>query len=270
MRKTITDAHANWRGRGNPFKGVYSSFDEFTTTSLSAEQDQVTAAVAAALESVQLLKLPGLVEMRRARVLLPAVAAMLGSGPLKILDFGGAAGADFGHLLCAMGADVDVQYTVVDLPAVCEAGRAIWANDKRISFASELPLPEARFDLIYSWGAIQYLNDVPALLKSFVEYSPRAILIVGSPFAERSFVRMQTNQSVGYPQWVISLPETEKIMLDAGYSLKCRLATGENYDVDNYPEEYRVPDYAALLFVSPNIDSPATSENSNDVVSSIV
>src|SRR5215472_10999622 len=49
--------------------------------------------------------------------------------------------------------------------------------------------------------------------KAITDYSPRAILIAGSPFTSgKAFVRAQVNQSARFPQWVLSLVDVERCM----------------------------------------------------------
>ena len=236
-----------------PFSGVYSTFDEVSGSMRAAEGDQAAAAargIAGAPSFDEATKLP---RLRRAHSLMPLAVAMLASGrpaaPFRILDFGGAAGVDYANLLSAVHLDIDVRYHVVDLPAVCAVGRARWQHDARVSFDDALP-PSAAFDLVYSWSSIHYVPDPLGLLGQFAIYQPAAILLAGSPFTPgRAFVRAQVNQSVPFPQWVLSLPEVENCMREKGYGLVYHVAGEDDYNVDNYATEYRVPNSASLLFL---------------------
>jgi putative methyltransferase (TIGR04325 family) len=144
-----------------------------------------------------------------------------------------------------------VRYHVVDIPAMCEAGRKLWPNDPDITFGEDLPAEGERFDIVYAWGAIHYLPDPLALLRDFTRYEPKIVLFAGSPFADRAFVRAQgqpTPGAVRYPQWVISLPEAQRVMAEAGYRLAFRATDDTTYDVDNFDAEHRVGHSAMLLF----------------------
>jgi len=236
-----------------PFSGVYATFDEVSGSMRVAEGDQAAAAargIAGGPRFDEATKLP---RLQRARSLLPLAVAMLASGrlaaPFRILDFGGAAGVDYANLLSAVHLNIDVRYYVVDLPAVCAVGRARWQHDARVSFDETLP-PSAAFDLVYSWSSIHYVPDPLRLLGQFAIYQPAAILLAGSPFTSgRAFVRAQVNQSVPFPQWVLSLPDVEHCMREKGYGLVYHVAGEDDYNVDNYPPEYRVPNSASLLFL---------------------
>lgn len=251
LRKSITDVRANWRGRKPAFDGVHSSFDEFAAGMIVAEDDQIRAAEAALKESRAAKPRLGLLHHRGGRSALSQSVALLGANgsKVRVLDFGGAAGADFNNLLISNGADANVDYHVVDFPGVCRAGERLWAGEDRISFSPELPVDGELFDVVYSWGAVQYAPDPIALVTSFARYRPSVILVIGTAFSDRGFVRKQVNQSRPFPHWVLSLPEAERALDAAGYRLACRQAVGEPRNVDNFPPDYQVPDYASLLFV---------------------
>jgi putative methyltransferase (TIGR04325 family) len=147
-----------------------------------------------------------------------------------------------------LGQNIAVEYHVVEMPGVCKAGREMWRDDPRVSFSSSMPAATEKFDLVYSWGSIHYLPDPLDLMRSFTAYDPQAILIVGSPFADKAFVRGQVNQSVPFPGWVIGLPDAERIMQESGYALTLKVAGDEIYNVENFDEAHRVAHSASLLF----------------------
>jgi putative methyltransferase (TIGR04325 family) len=237
-----------------PFSGVYASFEDMLGTIKVAEDDQAAGAqrnVARGPSRDEATKLP---RLRRARSLLPLVAAVLAakrptSKPLRILDFGGAAGIDFANLIAAIRDTSNIRYYVVDFPKVCAVGRAKWRDDARISFHDAMPA-SSEFDLIYGWSSIHYVADPLQLLTQFTTYSPSAILIAGSSFTSgKAFVRAQVNQSAPFPHWVLSLDDVERRMSGCGYCLAYHVTGEDDYNVDNYPPAYRVPNSASLLFL---------------------
>ena len=168
--------------------------------------------------------------------------------PLRILDFGGAAGVDFANLLKSISDCPDVQYGVVDLPEVCVFGKRYWADDRRLVFYDSMPQQGERFDLIYSSWALQYVDDPLALLEKFTAYHAKAILIINVPFTRGApFVRVQTNKMLR--SWVLSLPDTEEVMRKNGYALRFHVAGDVDHNVDNYAAEYRVSNVSNLLFL---------------------
>lgn len=237
-----------------PFSGVYTSFDALSGTMKVAESDQAAAARRGISRGPSLDEATNLPRLRRSHSLMPlAVATLVATRrttqPFRVLDFGGAAGVDFANLISAIHPNIDFRYHVIDFPAVCAVGRGKWQNDARISFDDTLP-SSATFDLVYGWSSIHYVPDPLQLLGQFVSYHPAAILITGSPFTSgRAFVRAQVNQAVPFPQWVLSFPEVERWMHEQGYDLVYRVAGEDDYNVDNYPPKYRVPNSASLLFL---------------------
>jgi putative methyltransferase (TIGR04325 family) len=237
-----------------PFSGVYASFAEVGGEMKVAENDQAEAAKRGVAKGPPLDEATNLPKLRRAHSLMPLVAALLASRPqanrpLRVLDFGGAAGVDFINLIAAARLTTDIRYHVVDLPKVCAVGRMKWQGDERIVFEDALP-ETGEFDLVYGWSSIQYMPDPLQLLQKFASYAPAAILLAGSPFtAGKAFVRAQVNQSIPFPQWVLSLPAVERRMAESGYDLVYHVAGEEDYNVDNFQPEYRVPSSASLLFV---------------------
>ena len=237
-----------------PFSGVYASFNAIPGTMKAAESDQAATAARGIVRGPSLDEATKLPRLRRAHSLMPLAVATLATNrqatrPFRILDFGGAAGVDYANLISAVHPGIDIRYYVVDFPAVCAVGRTKWQHDVRISFTDTLP-PSAAFDLVYGWSSIHYVADPLQLLGQFAGYQPTAILLAGSPFTSgRAFVRAQVNQSVPFPQWVLSLPEVEHCMRERGYDLVYRVAGEDDYNVDNYAPEYRVPNSASLLFL---------------------
>jgi putative methyltransferase (TIGR04325 family) len=237
-----------------PFSGVYASFGAVLGTMKAAEDNMVEAATRGISRAPRFDESTKLPHLRRAHSLMPLVTALLANQqqagqPFRILDFGGAAGVDFANLLAALRATADIRYRVIDLPKVCVVGRARWQHDTRISFDHTLPA-SAEFDLVYGWSSIQYVPEPLELLTRFASYSPKAILLAGSHFtAGKAFVRAQVNLPVPFPQWVLNLADVERRMSECGYRLAYHVAGDEDYNVDNYPPAYRVPNSASLLFL---------------------
>ena len=222
---------------------VYRSFAECPDVSYPDE----TSSFRFAADGLRLrVGANGLACFSRAHDLLPIAASMIG-GPLRVLDFGGSGGIDFKGLINST--DLDARYTIVETPAICRAGRKLW-NDDRIAFCEDLP--EGQFDIVYAWGAIHYVPDPIALMKSFAAYRPKAIMILNSPFSEQAFVRVQVNRGkYRMPAWVISMPQTCRVMAECGYRLAFKSTVPGEHTVSNFAPEYRVAEDANLLFVGP-------------------
>jgi putative methyltransferase (TIGR04325 family) len=243
MLRIIADTKRHWKYRRPSYTGAYSSFDEATASRPPKENPWWASYVVTVLG-----RPPNLLG---SRMLLPVVAATLGleTNTLNILDFGGGGGFDFRNLLAVLGKNVAVNYTVVDQPNVCEAARAKWADEPRISFRDELPPFSTFFDLVYSFSALQYMRDPLALVAQLASYAARAVLIAGVPFGEQAFVRKETTRGLDTPSWVVSLSETAKQMEKSGYRLALTLPGEEWWNVDNYSGDQKVGRMSAMLFL---------------------
>lgn len=266
VRRSLAAAMFYYRKRKPPFRGVHENFSEIPRTP-AWDADRWSDASRRWAETWRRQigrRLPESPQVSRA--LLPMAVSLLGMGrsaPLRILDFGGAAGADFANLLAALGnPDLDVRYLVVDTAGCCAAGSEFWAGDARIAFATDLPGEEARFDIVYAAGALNLVEDFRALLARFTSWRPACILIVRTSIYEGpSFVRRQTNMGPGLdnPQWALGLGDLESVLRDRGYDLAYRGFAEDLYNVDNYPPERRAGRTVNLLFLRRDATPPTLS-----------
>lgn len=177
-----------------------------------------------------------------------------GKNGLRILDFGGAGGLDYGYLRAMTGdACPRLAYHVVDVPGACDGGKRAWEGDPRITFSSDLPPSSERFDLVYAYSAIHCVPDYKTLLTGLARYGARVMLFCKHPVHEgRAFVRKQVNMGVGreVPQWVLSLPEMQAILKAHEYTLLFRASGEDLYNVDNYDGQYRVEGTLNMVFAN--------------------
>lgn len=235
------------------FYGVFSSFDDVPKSVGYHDNTWIEASVKEVercrAEIGKLLPNSSAVS----KSLLPVVSSLLAmnKSPVRILDFGGAAGLDFANLMALTGGAIDFKYHVVDMPEVCESAQKIWADDPRISFSSELP-SSGEFDLVYAYGAIHYVEDYKNLMLKFASYKPAAMLFCKHPIhTGNTFVRCQTNlgPNLQLPQWALSLQEISDILQNLGYSLTLRAKGEDVYNVDNYDDPHKVDGGLNLLYL---------------------
>jgi putative methyltransferase (TIGR04325 family) len=234
-----------------PFVGVSSSFwtvpDHLGYGSEKWVKDARNTALAARKEPPDL----GLLRAKRpSKNALPLVAAML-SQPgrtLRVLDFGGGAGAD-GGMLTAIPA-LEFRYHVVDLAPVVEAGREVWADRREVTFSAELPPPDSRFDLVYAWSAVQYVPEPFALFDRFVDYEPTAILLAFHQIAASTFVTGQVNLGPQpIPQWVFGLDALTSHFATRGYRFALGAWSNKQFTQDAFDLDHRKAGMADLLFL---------------------
>jgi putative methyltransferase (TIGR04325 family) len=251
IRRTIGAARSSFASRKPPFHGVYKDFSGIKQTLGYDDQGWADSSKFAAMRARSQIgeRIPSL--MPHSKSLLPMLVT-LRKGPVRILDFGGAAGLDFGNIAASLGAILEnVSYVVVDKAGTCEAGCSIWKNE-RITFIFELPPEFERFDIVYAYSSLQYLNDFREGLRKFAAYQPEAILLCHHPVHfGKSFVRCQSNMgaSLQVPQWVFGFDDLTEAMLAHGYHLGFREWTTAEYNVDNYEDDYKAGRTANLMFV---------------------
>jgi len=233
---------------GKQFAGVYDSFDDLHNDASEEAWAANALAHARAPKIDPATNFPVLIKEHALPALAVSLLSTMTSDGVRVLDFGGGAGIDFLNLTYALPVMPPLSYTVVELPAVCAAGRERWRSDERITFLDALPAAGTSFDLIWSWCAIQYVPRPLDVLARFVTYRPRAMLLVSIPVTAgpRSFVRNQVTGNI--PQWVLNCRDIEA-SIAPGYRIAGHWSTDDDLNVDGTPEPYRVPNMSSLLFL---------------------
>jgi putative methyltransferase (TIGR04325 family) len=254
VRRSLAQARRLYAVRKPPFEGVYADFREVPSTGAWDSriwiQESLRSAEAARRQIGKALP--------DTRALLPLLTAgfvaenhAASDAPLRILDFGGGAGQDYAALKASMTLGRELRYQVVDTPACCEAGGALWRGDPGISFAAELPDNASRFDIVLASSSLFYAENFRELLRVFSGYHPALMLFGKTPVHEgASFVRAQTNLGGGLriPHWVIGFEDLKEALELHGYALVYRTYDDNAYNAENYPEEYRVDRTAQFVF----------------------
>jgi putative methyltransferase (TIGR04325 family) len=257
LRQSLAWARFFYGKRKPTFQGTYSRFDQAPAGPVwRARPWTESSRVHAEKWRHQIGKaIPE--SMQPSKALLPLLAASFGAGrpgrTIRILDFGGAGGIDYAHLLAALGDSpgLDIRYHVVDMPESCEAGKKVWGDDPRISFSPELPDASERFDIVYAFCSLFLVEDFRGLLETLSGYRPSLMLFCKTPIHEGpSFVRRQVNlgKEMENPQWVLGLGDLIEVMEKNGYSLTYRGHGEDSYNVDNYDAAHQVGRMTNILF----------------------
>jgi putative methyltransferase (TIGR04325 family) len=139
--------------------------------------------------------------------------------PLRILDFGGGLGIGYMTLSESIShRSGAIEYTIVEIPEVCETGRGLFAGG-RVTFLDSLP-SEGEFDLVHSASALQYIEDWPQVLDSLSDYGAEYILL-SDVFAGSipTFVTLQNYYGSRIRHWFLNLDELLKVISSLGYQL---------------------------------------------------
>jgi putative methyltransferase (TIGR04325 family) len=121
--------------------------------------------------------------------------AATGRSSLSVLDWGGGIG-HYAVIARATLPEVSIDYTVLDLPSLCAAGRTVLSDVHFTSDAEECL--SHHYDLIFVSGSLQYAADWQRLLRRFAASAGRWVFLSRTPIARGpSFVVVQRPHSAG-------------------------------------------------------------------------
>lgn len=242
----VAGARLNWEGVYPHFGDVPAKGPGFDDDAWADDTRRLTEHTLA--ECAGTGKLPPVIGDN---ALLPLLAVAAGNaGRLKVLDFGGGAGISFVHLVATLSRPERIEYHIVESRRLCEQGAHLFAGDARIRFHSSLPSALPELDIVYINSAMQYVEDYRALLEALCRLSPRFILLARcSAGVTPTFATAQTNHPGSrIPCWFVNVREIESVLERSGYSLKFMARSSYQFDLSNFPEEYRLSSACNLIF----------------------
>lgn len=141
---------------------------------------------------------------------------------VRILDIGGGVGQTIPYVL-----QHAVHYTVVDGPHNAQLGGVLFANFAQVSFATCIPKNNT-FNMVVINGALQYVQDWVALLKTARALGASALYIGRLPLGVKctlhdlqNIVMGQPPISVGYARrWMFARHDFDHAIRDAGWQLE--------------------------------------------------
>jgi putative methyltransferase (TIGR04325 family) len=231
------------------WKGVYAGFREVP----AAGAGHATAAhIERTARMTREVRESGAIPAEYGLLPLVATLAARDAPRISVLDVGGGLGIGYVALRASAPALPKVEYVVVDVPEVCAAGAAFFADDRAITFQSALPGDEAvgTFDLVQFCSSLQYVEDYAAMLARVCAYRARFIYLLKIPVG--GFPTFATGQynlpdSV-VPVWFFNEAELVRLLAHGGYRLVYRGTHDRVYDTTNFDPAHRVRQYAHLLF----------------------
>lgn len=248
-----------WEGVYSHYRDVPGHGEGYHGAELAARTYKLTEELLAAWhdgEGSPLPPFPG-----GAHAPLALVASVLGGrqGRVRVLDFGGGMGIGFVHLLASVQAGTELRYDVVETSVMCEGGRRLFANDRRIGFHTELPErpPAGELDIVYISSALQYVEDYAGLLGELCAYGARHILLTNLSAGEvPTYAAAQRNlRGMRLPHWFLNISEVVELMEAGRYTLAFASLGDREYDQRNLPPACRVRHSCNLLFTQ--VDSAA-------------
>ncbi len=243
------------------WEGVYASFDAAPAAGpgfdgptwrerslLSARDALVRLAAGESLDY----------SLRQRNAIMPSVVAVLlgGQAGVRLLDFGGGLGTAFVVLSSALGGEIArVDYCVVEVESICQAGRELFAAGPRPRFEPELPKAET-FDVVQASSSMQYIEDWRSVVRQLAAYRARYLvfgdLLIGD-FA--SYVTLQNYYGSRIRSQFLNAKDFIGEVERHGYKLALRSACDTRIlgadgplPMDNFPPQLRVERTSHLLF----------------------
>ncbi len=248
----------------NVWEGVYSSFAEADSTGPGFDGDiwrkRSIQAGREFLTQVERGK-PLDYSLSQRNALLPVVAAMLlaRQARVQILDFGGGPGYGLMVLMDALvvNARSRIDYHVVDVKNICEAGKELFSDSEAPVFHSDLPSSsEASFDLVHTSSTMQYIKDWRTMVGLLASYrAPYLVFEDVFVGAFPTYVTVQNYYGSRIPHWFFNfrefVDEVEKQGYDLLLRMPCHVKVLGKYGplpMANFSGKYQLSNKSNLLF----------------------
>lgn len=184
---------------------------------------------------------------------LPFVASLAepsGRG-LRILDFGGGVGTSYVQLAAMLPRGRIVDFTVVENPAVCAAGKDLFAAEESMHFRTAMPSPPERFDIVHFGSSLHYVEDWKGVVAAAAALQPEYILFADLPAAEnRTFVTLQNFHGRRIPVHFWNAEEFVGYVEGLKYELRLRsrYRADRTLSTANFDDEHRLGYTSQLIF----------------------
>lgn len=176
-----------------------------------------------------------------------ALGRSQGSGPISVLDYGGALGHHY-VLARRLFPELEFDYHCRELPAVCATGREVLPE---VTFHDTDVCFDRDYDLVVASSSLQYEEDWRMLLRRLAGASRRWTFLTRVPIARdhASFVVLQRAHAYGYATeylgWVLSRDELLGAASDSGLALERELLLLPELSIHGAPEAFA---HAGFLF----------------------
>jgi putative methyltransferase (TIGR04325 family) len=247
--------------RQSPWDGVFDTFQEArgdaTVFDGDIWLDKCLARARASLASAQTSAALSPVNETRDYVLaVVAGFAAARDGVLRILDFGGGLGTSYIPLNQAINPDKVLDYVIVETEALCRAGQRLFADDKQVTFVSELPDRMQKFDIVHCGSSFHYVDDWRGMLSRFAAFDPEYLVFADLPAADNlTFVTKQHFHGREIPVRFWNIGEFMQAVEDLGYKseFKARYRSGFLGEAalpptDNFDPPHRLAYFSQLVF----------------------
>ena len=188
---------------------------------------------------------------------MPFLAAVLNTtlDRINVLDLGGGLGIDYLRTIRAMTAKKKINYYIIENEKVCEMGRKIFKNDKRVKFYTSFP-ENLRVDIAYINSSLQYLENWEDCLYKMFNYKPSYFLFTDLSAGNiPTYATVQNYYGSRIPYWFFNINDIKRLMEKMKFKLLFksvyeRTFFGKKQIVSqrNFPLRYQLRNACNLLF----------------------
>lgn len=233
--------------RRSPVK-FYDSYEAALADADSYEDPLLTELVAAkGKQFVETLQSTNELDYSHLRILLALVGSR-NSQPLRVLDFGGGSGTHYWVAKKILGSDLELDWRVVETPAMVEAVTRYELANEELRFYSDIQeaVSDVTFEAVYASSSVHYTPDPYATLETLCSIPSRRLIVTRTPMADRDIVLLQTSRMrdngpgpvpalmtaavaqrvVTYPVWVLNRHKLRELLTRHG-SLDFEISEGQ-------------------------------------------
>jgi len=174
---------------------VYDSYEAALADADSYEDPLLTELVAAkGRQFAEALQSTNELDYSHLRILLALVGSP-NSQPLRILDFGGGSGTHYWVAKKLLGNSVELDWRVVETPAMVEAVKRYELSNNELTFYSNVQGASAgvTFDAVYASSSIHYTPEPYKTLEELCNISSRRLIITRTPMNSAGRILLQTS-----------------------------------------------------------------------------
>lgn len=175
---------------------IYESYEAALADADSYEDPLLTELVAAkGKQFAETLQTTNELDYSHLRILL-AVVGSPSSTTLRVLDFGGGSGTHYWVAKKLLGNDVELDWRVVETPAMVEAVTKYALANEELTFYSDVQeaVSDATFDAVYASSSIHYTPDPYATLELLCTIPSKRLIITRTPMADEDLILLQTSK----------------------------------------------------------------------------
>lgn len=217
---------------------IYESYEAALADADSYEDPLLTELVAAkGKQFAETLQTTNELDYSHLRILL-AVVGSPSSTTLRVLDFGGGSGTHYWVAKKILGNNVELDWRVVETPAMVEAVTKYTLANEELTFYSDVQeaVSDATFDAVYASSSIHYTPDPYATLEMLCNIPSKRLVITRTPMADEDLILLQTsrmrdngpgpvpehlqkrikNATVAYPVSVLKLGKVYEVLTNFG------------------------------------------------------